>query len=193
MSRHSGRPIAALDACVLGGALRRNILLSLAEADLFRPKWSARILEETQKAISKMTKSKTDGSRQREKIEDAFPEALVTEYESLEKDLNLPDADDRHVLAAAIKASASVIVTDNLVHFPVKALRPYALKAMSANDFIIEMVEFDLPRDLLALERMRRRFKKPMMSKADLIHKTKAQGLPGVAAILSEYRQSLQR
>ncbi|MEM9524145.1 MAG: hypothetical protein AAF982_09160 [Pseudomonadota bacterium] len=53
---HADRFTALIDACALGGALRRNMLLSLAEAGLFRPRWSARILDEIQKAISEITK-----------------------------------------------------------------------------------------------------------------------------------------
>lgn len=51
MSRHADRFTALLDACVLGGALRRNMLLSLAEAGLFRPRWSSRILDECHLAL----------------------------------------------------------------------------------------------------------------------------------------------
>lgn len=87
MSRYADRFTALLDACVLGGALRRNMLLSLAEAGLFRPRWSGRVLEETQKAISLITKGDTDGARQRAAIEAAFPEAQVTGYEISRKNL----------------------------------------------------------------------------------------------------------
>lgn len=90
MSRYADRFTALLDACVLGGALRRNMLLSLAEAGLFRPRWSSRVLDETQKAISLITKGDTDGARQRAAIEVAFPEALVTGYEIFEEKLALP-------------------------------------------------------------------------------------------------------
>ena len=106
MSRYADRFTALLDACVLGGALRRNMLLSLAEAGLFRPRWSSRILDETQKAITQITKGETDGSRQRAAIEAAFPEALVTGYEIFEGKLALPDPNDNHVLAAAIDAAS---------------------------------------------------------------------------------------
>ena len=108
MNRYADRFTALLDACVLGGALRRNMLLSLAEAGLFRPRWSARILDETQKAIVAITKMGTDGSRACMAIKTAFPEALVTGYEVFEKTLALPDTNDNHVLAAAILTSASV-------------------------------------------------------------------------------------
>ena len=87
MTGHADRFTALIDACVLGGALRRNTLPSLAGAGLFRPRWSARILGETQKAISEITKGTTDGSRQLTAIEAAFPQSLVTGYEVSEDKL----------------------------------------------------------------------------------------------------------
>lgn len=89
-SRYADRFTALIDACVLGGALRRNLLLSLADAGLFRPRWSVRILDETQKAISKITNGQTDGSHQREAIEAAFPEAIVTGFAGLGNRVETP-------------------------------------------------------------------------------------------------------
>ena len=63
------RYAAIIDACVLGGGLKRNIILSLAEAGLFRPYWSARILDETEKAIFAISKGTADPGRQRRAIE----------------------------------------------------------------------------------------------------------------------------
>ena len=60
-------------------------------------RWSARILDETQKTISEITKGATDGSKQRAAIEAAFPESLVTGYEVFEGKLELPDPDARWV------------------------------------------------------------------------------------------------
>ncbi|WP_171181053.1 PIN domain-containing protein [Ruegeria sp. HKCCD8929] len=191
MSRYADRFTALLDACVLGGALRRNMLLSLAEAGLFRPRWSARILDETQKAVSQITKGATDGSRQRAAIEVAFPEALVTGYEIFEDKLALPDPDDNHVLAAAISTSASVIVTDNLADFPAESLVPHAVDAISADDFIADTIELDPSEAILALRRMRERFNNPALDVAALIHKAEAQGLLQVATVMDEYQSLL--
>ena len=118
MTLFPNRFTVVLDANVLGGVFRRNMLLSLAEAGLFRPRWSNRILDEMEKAISRTTKGDVDTGWQREKIERAFPEAMVTGFEIFEDKLRLPDTEDNHVLAAAIETSATVIVTDNLKHFP---------------------------------------------------------------------------
>lgn len=141
--RYTDRFTALVDACVLAGALRRNMLLSLAEAGLFRPRWSARILDETQKAISTMTHGETDGSPQRSAIEAAFPEAIVTGFEAIEETLTLPDPDDNHVLAAAIAISASVVVTDNLSDFPAELLAPHEIEAISADGFIADTFTLD--------------------------------------------------
>ncbi len=191
MSRYADRFTALLDACVLGGALRRNMLLSLGEAGLFRPRWSARILDETQKAISTITKGEADGSRQRAVIEAAFPEALVTGYEVFEEKLTLPDPDDNHVLAAAIATSASVIVTDNLKDFPGELLKPHAIDAISSDDFIADSIELDPSEAILALRRMRERFQNPALDVPALIHKAEAQGLLQVATVMEEYQSFL--
>lgn len=187
MSQYADRFTALVDACVLAGALRRNMLLSLAEAGLFRPRWSARILDETQKAISEITKGATDGSKQRAAIEAAFPESLVTGYEVFEDKLELPDPDDNHVLAAAISTSAQVIVTDNLADFPSEALEPHAIDAISADDFIADTIELDPSEAILALRRMRERFANPEIDVPALIHKSEAQGLLQVATLMNEY------
>ncbi|MGR3375338.1 PIN domain-containing protein [Salipiger abyssi] len=191
MSRYADRFTALLDACVLAGALRRNMLLSLAEAGLFRPRWSNRVLDETQRAIARITKGDTDGSRQRAAINAAFPEAMVTGYEIFEGRLALPDPDDNHVLAAAIATSASVIVTDNLADFPPEALAPHAIQAISADDFIADIIELDPSEAILALRRMRERFRNPALNVAALIHKSEAQGLLQVATFMDEYQSSL--
>lgn len=191
MSQYADRFTALTDACVLAGALRRNMLLSLAEAGLFRPRWSGRILVETQKAISEITKGATDGSRQRAAIEAAFPEAIVSGYEVFEDKLDQPDPNDNHVLAAAISTSASVIVTDNLVDFPTASLAPHAIYAISADDFIADKIELDPSEAILALRSMRERFKSPALDVAALIHKSEAQGLLQVATFMNEYRSFL--
>lgn len=70
----------------------------------------------------------------------AFPDALVQNYEGLLKNLDLPDSDDCHVLAAAIKTNANVIVTNNLKDFPEDYLESFGLKAKSADDFLTDII-----------------------------------------------------
>jgi predicted nucleic acid-binding protein len=69
----------------------------------------------------------------------AVPDALVSGYESLIEGLRLPDPDDRHVLAAAIKCNASVLVTFNLRDFPKDVLDIFDVEAMHPDDFIADL------------------------------------------------------
>ena len=159
-------------------------MLSLAGAGLFRPRWSARILDETQKAISEITDGATDGSRQRASIEAAFPESPVAGCEVVEGNLDL-------VLAAAISTSASVIVTDNLGDFPTVVRAPHAIHAISADDFLADTIELDPSEAILALRRMRERFENPAIDVLALIHESEAQGLLQVATLINQHKSLL--
>ncbi len=113
---------AVLDACVLYPAPIRDILLNLAEQDLFSPKWSETIQEEWLRNLilnrPDLTRKKLE--RTVKAMNGAFPKAMVKSFNSLISSLELPDPDDRHVLAAAIKSEANLIITFNLKDFPQK-------------------------------------------------------------------------
>ena len=108
----ANRFTAFVDACTLAGALKRNLLLSLAEAEFFRIRWSARVLEETEKAMAKIYEKRgtsqneaaEHGKRARAKMEIAFEDAIVVVgYDHLlPLATNLPDPDD--AAAAQIQA-----------------------------------------------------------------------------------------
>ena len=119
--------VALFDACVLSPASVRDLLLRLALTDLFRARWTDRIHDEWIGGVLKRRRdlSKAQLERARDLMNQAVPDCLVTAYESLIDGLHLPDPDDRHVLAAAIRCQAGVIVTYNLKHFPEDALAPY--------------------------------------------------------------------
>lgn len=105
--------------------------MHLALTGLFRAKWTAEIHEEW---ITALLKKRPDLSREklertRELMDKHAIDALVTGYEDLIPSLQLPDPNDRHVLAAAIRARADVIVTVNLRDFPSESLAPLAIEA----------------------------------------------------------------
>ncbi len=192
MNLYPNRFTAVLDACVLGGVLKRNMLLSLAEAGLFRPRWSNRILDETERAISKITKGNADTLLQRREIEKAFPDGLVNGFEIFEVTLQLPDPNDNHVLAAAIETCAAVIVTDNIKHFPAAELEPHSIEACPADDFIADVIDLHPSEATLALKRMRERFNRPALDEEALIKYARKMNLPQVAAAMNEHRASLR-
>jgi predicted nucleic acid-binding protein len=123
----ANRYTAFIDACTLASALRRNLLLTLAEAEFFRVRWSVQVLDETQRAIEKILADKGYGAddasdraaRARQAMEMAFEEAIVEDFQDLLCACEgMPDPDDVHVLAAALRTQAATIVTENQKIFP---------------------------------------------------------------------------
>jgi predicted nucleic acid-binding protein len=135
-----GRAVV-LDACVLFPVPLRDILLRAAEAGLYRPRWSAEILEEVRRNLqvpSRLTEQQTQ--RLIDAMRAHFPEAEVANYERhLDRLSNHPK--DRHVLAAAVESGAPVIVTNNLRHFRRAALSPHGVEAQSPNRFLVDLFD----------------------------------------------------
>lgn len=120
-----------LDACVLYPAPIRDLLLHMANEGLYRPKWSDQIQEEWVRnlLINRPDLSSRQLQQTTQAMNRAFPDATVREYEVLISTLELPDADDRHVLAAAIHGQASLIVTANLKDFLTLYLHSLGIEA----------------------------------------------------------------
>jgi len=194
----ANRFTALIDACSLAGALKRNLLLTLAEAEFFRARWSAPILDETERAIARMIEQKGDpdhhekAGRARASIEAAFKDAIVSGFDHLlPHGSALPDPTDAHVMAAAIKTQASMIVSENLKHFPDKALVRFNLEAKSADAFIADTLNLDIGRGVAALSLMRARLKKPELTADALLLRMEADGLVETASMLEPHRNSL--
>jgi predicted nucleic acid-binding protein len=173
-----------VDANVLAGALTRNIILSLAEAGFFRPYWSSRILDEFERYCAERTGSSENATRQRGRIEAAFPEAIVN-------GLNLPDPDDCHVLAAAIKAKAGVIVTENVRDFPAQELNLHDIEILTLDQFVADILDLAGPEAVAALRVMRERFNNPEITAEGLILKVETLGMSETANFLSSYKDLL--
>lgn len=116
---------ATYDACVLHPAGLRDLLVRLATTGMFRAHWSADILDEMVRSILRRRPDLTEAqlARTRQLMCDAVPDCLTTGYEELIDGLHLPDPDDRHVLAAAIRSGSQVTVTENLSDFPAHVSR----------------------------------------------------------------------
>lgn len=144
---------ALLDACVLVPIALADTLLRLAEADLYRPLWSETILDEMVMALEEIHPDLGDGrARHRaEVMQKQFEDACVTGWQGLLSGLELPDPDDRHVLAAALRGRADVIVTANLSDFPESVLRTFNLGLQSPDDFLLNQLDLDPDRTIQAL------------------------------------------
>jgi len=133
-----------LDACVLAPPSLCDLLLRLAETPrLYSPRWGGEILDEVRRTqVDRLGFPDHLADSWREEVERHFPEALVTGYESLVCAVE-NDESDRHVVAAAIRAGAEVIVTANLKHFPSTALDPWNVKARHPSDFLITLFSME--------------------------------------------------
>lgn len=131
-----------LDACVLYPISLRDTLLNLAEAGCFRVLWTEEILAETSRNIVEDTPGlsaehldKTFAAMRR-----AFPEAMVEGYVHLIDSMtNHPK--DRHVLAAAVAASAEMIVTFNTRDFPDSACDQFGVAVLTPDAFLSEIID----------------------------------------------------
>jgi predicted nucleic acid-binding protein len=179
---------ALFDACVLYPASLRDLLLSLAATDLFRARWTDRIQDEWIAAlVASKPHLEPSLQRTRQLMEQAVPDATVTGYEDLVGSLALPDADDRHVLAAAIVGRADVIVTLNLKDFPRPVLVPYRIEAQHPDDFVARVLILALRLALTAVKEMRARLVNPPVAPQAFIDMFARQGLPQTVAILREH------
>ena len=181
--------IVFYDANVLYPAELRNFLMHLALTGVFGARWSADVHEEW---IRTLLLNRPDLTREmlertRQLMDKAAPAALVRGYEHLIPELTLPDPDDRHVLAAAIQAGASVIVTCNLADFPSHILEAFDIEAQHPDEFILHLLDIAPGLVIEAAENHRKSLKNPPKTKEEYIASLELQGLVRTAATLREF------
>jgi predicted nucleic acid-binding protein len=137
--------IVLYDANALYPNSQRDLLIRIARAGLVQAKWSEQIVDEMVRALARNMPDKPKERLERlvALVNDSVADCLVTGYEPLIDGLKLLDPDDRHVLAAAIKASAQVIVTANLKDFPAADLRQWNIEPRSPDDFVLDQIHIN--------------------------------------------------
>lgn len=185
MERRPDRFTVVLDTNVLFGALARNLLLTLGEVGFYRPRWSPEILEELERNLLKNERRPEYVKLLLSEMQRAFPEACVSDSARYINAFDpLPDPDDAHVLAAAIKCDAPLIVTDNIKDFPSEILLPLGIECMTADEFIADLIDLDQETAVTSIESMRVAFKRPEIDQAELVQRLWDRGLPQSATIL---------
>lgn len=177
---------ALLDANVLYPAPLRDLLLQLAAINLFRARWSAHIHGEWIASLLEREphRNRVSLERTRRLMDEAISDSLVTGYERLIAKLRLPDPDDRHVLAAAMRGACDTIVSFNLRDFPASALKPHRVLAIHPDVFLAEKLGSDPERFTFAIRRIRARLRSPPMSVLQYLAVLTRQGLPQTTAML---------
>lgn len=174
------------DACVLYPASMRDLLLRLGQTGLFRARWTQRIVDEALRALaaSRPDLEPARLGRTGELINAAIPDCLVTGHEPLVGPLQLPDLDDRHVLAAAVRCGAQVIVTSNLRDFPREVLEPLGVEVQPPDVFVRHVVDLGPDHVARVLIEQASALKRPPMTVWGLIDRLVQAGLPDAMAAI---------
>ena len=187
------RLTALLDADVLYPAGLRDLLLRLADRYLYAPLWSVDIHAEWMRSllIDRPDLVANMLERTRAVMDGHFPDAVVTGYEALSLGLDLPDPGDRHVLAAAIRGRADVIVTRNLRDFPADRLAPHALAAQHPDAFVADLFEADPEAVLAAVLGHRTALRNPLRSANEHLAALERLGLVRAASLLRPHKETI--
>ena len=158
---------------------------------LFRAKWTNTIHDEW---ISNLLNNRPDLTlekliRTRDLMNDAVADCLVNGYEPLIAGIELPDPDDRHILAAAIHSNADAIVTFNLKDFPPELLAQYAIEPQHPDDFVYHQFGISEAAVLNAVRRCRERLKNPPRNAQEYLLALERCGLPQSANRLRDYSE----
>ena len=177
------------DACVLYPAPLRDSLMRLAITGLFKAHWTDAIHEEWMRAALKNNSQLSVSclQRTRELMDTHVDDALVKGYKPLIESLSLPDANDHHVLAAAIHIKAHAIITYNLKDFPEVNLLPRGVEALHPDEFIKLQMEISPQACLTAFRNQRRSLKNPTMTTGEFLSCLQKQQLPQTVRFLKQH------
>lgn len=183
--------IVIYDSCVLYSAPLRDLLMRLALTDLYHAKWTNEIHEEW---MRNLLKNRPDLSRERlesirVKMDLHVRDCIVEGYEDLIDAIKLPDLNDRHILAAAIKANAQTIVTYNLSDFPAESLTKYEIDAQHPDEFLRHLLDLDPAKVIATVQETRKSLKNPARNSSEYLATLEKQSLSQTCAYLREYER----
>jgi predicted nucleic acid-binding protein len=187
-------PVTAVyDANVLYPAPLRDLLIRLAQAGLVQAKWTDTIHDEWMRNVIKDNPKLSPDRLERTKtlMNDAVRDCLVSDYADLIESISLPDPDDRHVLAAAIRVGAGVIVTFNLKDFPNETLARYDVEAQHPDDFLKTLLDSESGQVCAAVKQQRESLRNPPKTAEELLSTFENQGLTQFASQLRKFVELL--
>ena len=152
-----------LDACVLYPPSLRDLILTLAGLDAFELRWSHQILEEFERNVltdfpdinPKRFRAHTIAA-----MTTNFPDAFQRESDA-EIEIIGVHPKDQHVASLALATQSDTIVTQNLRHFPTRALAKNGLRAISSGTFITELDRSEPAQIDQVIQSLARRWKNP--------------------------------
>lgn len=154
-------------SAVFGGALN-DLLLTLAERGMFRPLWSQGVFDELERNLEHRNLPASAIAHRIAMMRGAFPDAEVIGYTDLIDTMKCDDG-DRHILAAAVRANAALLVTFNLRHFPAEALEPYDIEARHPDEFLLDQLELHESTVLAGVTDVLSSYENPPMTLAEYL------------------------
>lgn len=180
-----------LDTNVLIPFLTKDFFMELGKRGL-PVHWSLGIEKEFRRVWTRLyPDSSADSPKILSLMRQAVPDWRASEARNVLKSATLPDADDVHVLAAAVGVGAKVIVTRNLKDYPATALAPYGVTALGPDEVLCAVFDEDPVAFLAAAKTMRARLKNPAMTAQQWLQGVEAGDLKQLAAKLRPHAASL--
>lgn len=187
------KPRVLLDANVLYGQTPRDTFMHLAANGVIEARWTNRIHEEW---IIALLERRSDLTREvlenvRTLMDRHARNSLVEGFEPLIETLDLPDPDDRHVLAAAVHAGVQTIVTFNLKDFPPASLTPFGIEAKHPDEFLSELLRVQPVPVHSTIRGQREQLRRPPRTVIEHLEVLRTHSLPRFAAALEPFKDQL--
>lgn len=192
-------PVVAVDACILFQDRLTNLLLHLAEANAFEPVWSDEIHAEWMRNLhARMGIPVEKITYRRDEMEKAFPVAnvaatppLVSIIQGLSR--TAAQRKDAHVVATAVVARATVILTYNIKDFAPRVLSHYGLSKVRPDPFCVHLLASHKVQILAGLRAHRASLRRTPMSPAQYIDHLAGDklGMPRLAFALAPHAGSI--
>ncbi len=178
--------VVIYDANVLYPSLLRDVLIRVAQRGMVRARWTERILDEVFMNLvsNRPDLDRTKLARTRELMNAAVRDVLVEGYEALIPTVTLPDENDRHVVAAAIRAQAQMVVTTNLRDFPSNELGKWNIEAKHPDDFLVDQFHLDAIALHVILQQIADSATRPPLTFADVLDGLERCGITQATALL---------
>jgi predicted nucleic acid-binding protein len=177
---------AFFDINVLYGARLNDLILRLADTGALRPLWSADVLAELHDNLVEHGESPTLVVRRIETMNGYFADALVVGYEHLIDGMSC-DPKDRHVLAAAVRANAEVLVTFNIRDFPDASTQPFDVEVVHPDAFLLDQLDLFPGAVVGVLRRLVAVYEHPAVTMDELLRSYARAGVPQFANEAERY------
>ena len=177
-----------VDANVLYDAAARDLLIRFSMRGLVRVRWTEQILDECFHALrtSRADLHEDRLIRMRKLMCEAVPDCIITGHEPLVEAIQLPDIDDRHVVAAAVKSDAQAIVTFNTKDFPNESIARYHVEVIHPDDFFVNQIDLDPVAAIDLIRELAEDLKAPPRTPLEIVAGLEARGLAVTASRLRE-------